>query len=82
MEPIDLVVFLLIGAAAGWLAGRITGAKAFGVVGNVIVGVAGAITAGYLLPGLIPIDGLLGRIVGATIGAVIVLVLARFVLRR
>ena len=45
----------------------------FGLVGNIIVGIVGAFVAGWLLPGFFPIPGLLGWIIHAAIGAIIVL---------
>ena len=45
----------------------------FGLVGNIIVGIAGALVAGFLLPNLIPIGGIPGQIISATIGAIILL---------
>lgn len=44
------LIFLLIGAMAGWLAGVLMKGRGFGVVGNVIVGVIGALLGGWLLP--------------------------------
>lgn len=73
MDPIGLIVMLVVGAIAGWLAAQLMGRGGFGLVGNMLVGVAGAVIAGFLLPGILLIPGLLGAIVNATIGAVILL---------
>lgn len=73
MDPIGLIIMLAIGAVAGWLAGQIMRGGGFGIVGNVLVGVVGAVIAGFLLPGILPIAGLLGAIIRATLGAVILL---------
>lgn len=82
MDPLAIVIFLAIGAAAGWLAGRLTGARAFGAIGNIILGVAGALAAGYLLQGTINLgSAIVNQLVSATIGAVVILILARFVRR-
>ncbi len=72
-DPVQLIVILLIGAVAGWLAGQIIKGMGFGLIGNIIVGILGAIVAGSLLPGFIPVAGLVGQIISATIGAVILL---------
>ena len=66
--------FLLIGLAAGWLAGMIMKGRGFGLVGNLVVGVVGSFIGGYLLPviGLYP-AGLLGALITATAGAVVLL---------
>ncbi|WP_386067328.1 GlsB/YeaQ/YmgE family stress response membrane protein [Tahibacter sp. UC22_41] len=47
-----LLVWLVVGAVAGWLAGQIVKGHGFGLVGNIIVGIVGAFLAGWLLPGL------------------------------
>jgi len=73
----SLVWFLLIGAAAGFLAGKIMKGKGFGIIGNVVVGVIGAILGGFLFGvlGITTGDGLLGSLVTATVGAVLLLFL-------
>lgn len=74
MDIISLLIFLAIGALAGWLAGKIIKGRGFGVIGNIIVGVVGAILGGFVF-GLLGITtgGLLGSVIMATIGAVILL---------
>ena len=76
-----LIIFLIIGAVAGWLAGMIVKGFGFGLIGNYLVGIAGAFIAGFLLPRLgIAIDGgIIAAIINATIGAVILLVIIGFV---
>ena len=73
----SLIIFLLIGAVAGWLAGRLMKGRGFGFIGNVVVGIVGAFVAGFILPGVgISIGGgIVGSIIHATIGAVILLFL-------
>ena len=73
---IDLIYFLLIGLAAGWLAGKIMEGHSFGLLGNLVVGVIGAILGGFLfrLVGLLTI-GLLGNLISATVGAIVLLFL-------
>lgn len=79
----SLLVFLLIGAIAGWLAGVIVKGFGFGLVGNIVVGIVGAFIAGLLFPaiGFGLGGGILAAIVHATLGAVILLILIR-VLKR
>jgi uncharacterized membrane protein YeaQ/YmgE (transglycosylase-associated protein family) len=72
MEAQTVLIWLVIGAVAGWLAGQVMGVG-LGLVGNIIVGIVGAVVAGWLLPGFWPIGGIPGAIVHAAIGAVIVL---------
>jgi uncharacterized membrane protein YeaQ/YmgE (transglycosylase-associated protein family) len=83
MDATSLIVFILIGAVAGWLAGLIVKGFGFGLIGNIIVGIVGAFLAGWLLPQLgIQIGtGVLGAIIHATIGAVILLLVIRLVKR-
>jgi uncharacterized membrane protein YeaQ/YmgE (transglycosylase-associated protein family) len=72
-----LLVFLIVGAVAGWLAGQIVKGHGFGLVGNIIVGIVGAFIAGWLLPmvGLNIGGGIIAAIINALIGAVILLFL-------
>jgi uncharacterized membrane protein YeaQ/YmgE (transglycosylase-associated protein family) len=74
-----LLVVLLIGAIAGWLAGLVVKGAGFGLLGNVVVGIVGAFVASFLLPvvGIQIGTGTLSSIVHATIGAIVVLVLFR-----
>ena len=80
MDIVGLIIFLAIGAAAGWLAGLVMG-RGFGVLGNIIVGVLGAVIAGFLLPGILPIGGIIGQILHAAIGAIILLFVLKLVKR-
>lgn len=70
--------FILIGLCAGWLAGQITKGEGFGVVGNLIIGVIGAILGGFLF-GLLGLssNSLLGELVTATVGAIVLLFLLK-----
>lgn len=75
----SLLIFLLIGAVAGWLAGVLVKGYGFGIVGNIVVGIVGAFIAGLIFPALnISLGGgILGSIVHATLGAVILLLVIR-----
>jgi uncharacterized membrane protein YeaQ/YmgE (transglycosylase-associated protein family) len=81
MQIESLLILLLIGAIAGYLAGIIVKGYGFGLVGNIVVGIVGALLAGWLLPrlGLLTGSGVLGEIISATIGAVVLLILIGFV---
>ena len=83
MQLESLVVLLLIGAIAGYLAGLLVKGYGFGTIGNIVVGIVGAFLASLLLPrlGLFPGGTMVGEIISATIGAVVLLVLIRFVRR-
>ena len=83
MSATSLLIMLLIGAVAGWLAGQIVKGFGFGLIGNIIVGIVGAFVAGLVLPaiGLGFGGGILGSILHATIGAVILLFVIKLVKR-
>lgn len=72
MDYTGLLIFIVIGAVAGWLAGILMKGRGFGLLGNIIIGIVGAI-AGGLLFGLL---GLIGSIVTAIVGAAALLFLA------
>jgi uncharacterized membrane protein YeaQ/YmgE (transglycosylase-associated protein family) len=78
----NIVWFLLIGLAAGWLAGQFMKGGGFGLIGDLIVGVIGALLGGLLF-GLLGISagGLLGALVTATVGAVVLIFLLRLIKR-
>lgn len=73
----SLLIFLIVGAVAGWLAGQIVKGHGFGLVGNIVVGIVGAFLAGFLLPrvGLVIGGGMIAAIINAMIGAIVLLVL-------
>jgi uncharacterized membrane protein YeaQ/YmgE (transglycosylase-associated protein family) len=79
----SVIIWLVIGAIAGWLAGQIVRGFGFGLIGNIIVGIVGAVIAGWLLPKLnVNIGGgYIAAVVNAVIGAVILLVVVGFVRR-
>jgi len=79
----SLLVFLIVGAIAGWLAGLLVKGYGFGLLGNIVVGIVGAFIAGWLLPriGISLGTGMVAAIINAVIGAVILLVLIRLVKR-
>jgi uncharacterized membrane protein YeaQ/YmgE (transglycosylase-associated protein family) len=77
-----LVIFLLIGAVAGWLAGVVVRGGGFGLVGDIVVGILGAFIAGLLLPRLgLGLTGIVGEIIYAAIGAIILLLIIRLIKR-
>jgi uncharacterized membrane protein YeaQ/YmgE (transglycosylase-associated protein family) len=73
----SLLIFLLVGAIAGWLAGLVVKGRGLGLVGNIVIGILGAFIAGWLLPqlGIYIGAGLIGAILNAMIGAIILLVI-------
>ena len=78
-----ILVILLVGAIAGWLAGLIVRGMGFGLLGNIVVGIVGAFIAAWLLPriGIVVGSGIVGSIINATIGAVVLLVIIGLIRR-
>ena len=77
----SILVLLIVGAVAGWLAGLIVSGFGFGLIGNIVVGIIGALIAGYIFPaiGITLGTGIMASIFHATIGAVILLALIRII---
>ena len=80
----DFIWFLLIGAAAGWLAGQIMKGSGFGMLGNIIVGVLGAILGGWLFGvlGFSVSDKLIAKLITALVGAVVLLFIVGLVSKK
>ena len=78
MDITGLLIVLVVGAVAGWLAGAIMKGGGFGLLGNIIIGIVGGVIGGFLF-GLLGVfaGGLMGSIVTATAGAVVLLFLVR-----
>ena len=78
-----IIVILLVGAIAGWLAGLIVRGMGFGLIGNIVVGIVGAFIAAWLLPriGIGVGGGIVASIINATIGAVVLLVILGLIRR-
>lgn len=79
----QFIWFILIGLVAGWLAGTLVKGGGFGVVGDIVVGVVGALLGGWLFSalGVSSGGGLLGAIIVATIGAIVLIFILRLVKR-
>lgn len=80
MSGQGLIMFLLIGLAAGWIAGKLMKGGGFGLVGDLVVGVVGAYLGGWVF-GLLGLAayGLIGSLIMATIGAMLLLYIIRLV---
>ena len=52
MDVQSIIIWLIVGAIAGWLAGMVVKGGGFGLIGDIIVGIVGAVIAGWLLPQL------------------------------
>ena len=79
----ELLVFLIVGAVAGWLAGQLVKGGGYGLIGDIIVGIVGSYIAGFLFPrlGISLGAGIVGEIISAAIGAIILLLVIRLVKR-
>ncbi|MFZ2030866.1 MAG: GlsB/YeaQ/YmgE family stress response membrane protein [Vitreimonas sp.] len=79
-----ILVWLLVGAIAGWLAGALMRTGGFGLVGNIVIGIVGAVVGGWLFPqlGIAVGTGMISSIITATMGAVVLLFVARLFRRR
>ena len=79
----QFVWFILIGLVAGWLAGTLVKGGGFGLVGDIVVGVVGAVLGGWLFSALGASSGgsLIGAIVVATIGAIVLILILRLLKR-
>lgn len=70
----SLLFFLIIGALAGWIAGVIAKGRGFGLLGNIVVGVIGAVLGGFVFRAVgIASYGLLGDLIMSVIGALLLL---------
>ena len=80
MDIPSLIIFLAIGAAAGWIAGQLTKGRGFGLIVNTLVGIAGAVLGGILFEQLgVITTGLLGTLVAAVTGAIVLLFVVRLI---
>lgn len=82
---LNIIIWLIVGALAGWLAGLVMGSRQSLLV-NIVLGIVGSFVGGFILtlvPGVQPIEsGLsIGHVLTATIGAVIIIAVVRFLRR-
>ena len=83
MDAQSIIIWLIVGAIAGWLAGMVVRGGRFGLIGDIIVGIIGAVIAGWLLPriGIFIGGGFIAAVIDAFIGAVILLIILRLLRR-
>jgi uncharacterized membrane protein YeaQ/YmgE (transglycosylase-associated protein family) len=81
MSDEGIFVILFVGLVAGWLAGKIVRGTGFGIIGDILVGIAGALIASYLFPklGIHLGTRLVSEIIYSAIGAVLLLLIVRLV---
>jgi uncharacterized membrane protein YeaQ/YmgE (transglycosylase-associated protein family) len=79
----SFIIWIVVGAIAGWLAGMVVKGGGFGLIGDIVVGIVGAVIAGWLLPqlGIVIGSGFVAAVIDAFIGAVILLVIIKLVKR-
>lgn len=78
----NLIWFLLIGLIAGWLASLVMKGGSYGILGNMVIGVIGALLGGWLFSVLgIAAGGLIGAIITAFVGAIVLILLLRLIKR-
>jgi uncharacterized membrane protein YeaQ/YmgE (transglycosylase-associated protein family) len=77
----SIIVILFVGLVAGWLAGKIVRGTGFGIIGDILIGIAGAFVSTLIFPrlGFHLGSGLLSEIIYSAIGAVILLLVVRLV---
>ena len=79
MSGESLLVILVVGLIAGWLAGHFVRGTGFGIIADICIGIIGALIASWLFPrlGIHLGAGMVARIIAATIGAIILLLILR-----
>lgn len=79
MSNEGILVILFVGLVAGWLAGKIVRGTGFGIIGDILVGIAGALLASLLFPrlGIRLGTGLVSEIIYSAIGAILLLLIVR-----
>ena len=77
----QILWILIVGALAGWIAGLIMKGGSFGTIGNIVVGIIGAIVGGYLFSalGISAGGGLLGTLFTAVFGAIVLIFIVRLI---
>jgi uncharacterized membrane protein YeaQ/YmgE (transglycosylase-associated protein family) len=77
----SLLVILIVGLIAGWLAGKLVRGAGFGLIGDIVIGIIGALIASWLFPqlGIGLGTGMIRQIINSTIGAVLLLIIVRLI---
>jgi len=83
MDTNSIIILVVVGAIAGWLAGKIVNGGGLGLIGDIVAGILGAFIGSWLLPrlGVHIGSGIIGFTITATIGAIVLLAILR-ILRR
>jgi uncharacterized membrane protein YeaQ/YmgE (transglycosylase-associated protein family) len=77
----SLLVILFVGLIAGWLAGKIVRGTGFGIIGDILIGIAGALVATFLFPklGIHISTGIVREIIYSAFGAILLLLIVRLI---
>ena len=83
MSHESLLVFLIVGVVAGWLAGKVVDGSGLGLIGDLVIGVIGAFIAGWLFPrlGISLGTGIIRSIIDSAIGAIVLLLVIKLIRR-
>ena len=83
MDITSLIIWLVVGGIAGWLAGMLVKGGGMGLIGDIVVGIIGGFIAGWLLPriGIVIGGGFIAAVINSLIGAVILLLILRLIKR-
>lgn len=83
MDTHGIIIWLIIGGVAGWLAGLVVRGGGFGILGDIVVGIIGSVIFGWLFgaSGYAMGSGVIGSIISAAIGAIILIFILRLVTR-
>jgi uncharacterized membrane protein YeaQ/YmgE (transglycosylase-associated protein family) len=84
MSGQEILIILLVGLIAGWLAGQIVRGTGYGLIADIAIGIVGALIGSWLLPqlGVHLGSGIAAAIISATIGALLLLVILRLIYGR
>jgi len=78
LQPGGVIAWIIVGIVAGWLTGRVMRGRGYGIIGDLILGLAGALVGGFLAGLVIQGSvGLIGSIVVAFLGAVVLVAILR-----
>ncbi|HOU23262.1 MAG: hypothetical protein BWY10_01947 [Chloroflexi bacterium ADurb.Bin180] len=76
----DILYWLIVGGIAGWLAGKVSKGRGFGLVGNIIIGLVGSVVGGYAFQMLgLAAGGTIGNIVVAFVGGLILVAVVNLI---
>jgi uncharacterized membrane protein YeaQ/YmgE (transglycosylase-associated protein family) len=81
MSTESIVIVILVGIIAGWLAGKVVRGTGFGLIGDLLVGIAGAFVASWLFPrlGIALGSGIVSEIIYSALGAILLLLVVRLI---